>query len=60
MFWKTACEPMPCLQAGDQEFLPRGFKREIGKLQSADEFKLPGARRSIRAIAEPRLLLLSP
>ncbi len=47
---------MPCKQAGDQEFLPRGFKREIGKLQSADEFKLPGApSRGIHAIAKCRL-----
>ena len=34
--------PRDDVQAGDQEFVPRGFKA-VGKLQSADEFKLPGA-----------------
>ena len=34
--------PRDDAQAGDNEFVPRGFKADVGKLQSADEFKLPG------------------
>ena len=34
--------PRDDAKAGDNEFVPRGFKNTDGKLQSADEFKLPG------------------
>ena len=33
--------PRDDAEAGDNEFVPRGYKTD-GKLQSADEFKLPG------------------
>ena len=34
--------PRDDAEAGDNEYVPRGFHTD-GKLQSADEFKLPGA-----------------